>query len=214
MVRAGRALRQFLGELDALRFAARKRGRRLAELDVAEADVEQRLELLLDLRDVLKQRQRLFDRRVEQVGDGLALVLHRQRLAVVARAAADVAEDVDVGQEVHLDALHAVALARLAAPALDVEGEAAGLVAALARFGQHRVQLADGREEPGVGRGVRARRAADGRLVDLDHLVDVLQPFDRVVLARLCRASRRGGARARGRGCRRRASTCPSPRRP
>ena len=173
------------GELDALRLAAGERRRRLAELDVAEADIEQGLELLLDLRDVLKQRHRLFDGRVEQVGDGLALVLDRQRLAVVARAAAHVAQDVHVGQEVHLDALQAVALARLAAPALDVEGEAAGLVAALARLGEHRVQLADGREEAGVGRGVRARRAADGRLVDLDHLVDVLEPLDGVVRARL-----------------------------
>ena len=39
-----------------------------------------------------------------------------------------------VGQEVHLDHLGALALARLAAAALDVEGEPAGLVAADLRF--------------------------------------------------------------------------------
>ena len=50
---ARRALGEFARELDALRLAARKRCGRLAELDVAEADVEERLELLLDLRDVL-----------------------------------------------------------------------------------------------------------------------------------------------------------------
>ena len=38
--------------------------------------------------------------------------------------------------------------------------------------GQHREQLADEREQPGVGRRVRPRRAADRRLIDLDHLVD------------------------------------------
>jgi hypothetical protein len=36
----GGALRQLAGELDALRLAAGEGGRRLAELDVAEADVE------------------------------------------------------------------------------------------------------------------------------------------------------------------------------
>ena len=83
---------------------------------------------------ILEQRQSLFDRRVQQIGDDLALVLARERLAVVARAAADVASDINVGQEVHLDALQPVALAGFAAAAFDVEREAARLVAALARF--------------------------------------------------------------------------------
>ena len=56
----------------------------------------------------------------------LSAVLHLQRLAIVALALADVAGDVDVGQEVHLDLDDAVALAGFAAAALDVEGEAPG----------------------------------------------------------------------------------------
>src|SRR5690606_11949429 len=67
-----------------------------------------------------------------------------------------------------------VALARLAAAALDVEGEAARLVAALARLGGAGEQVADVGEDAGVGGGVGARRAADRALVDLDDLVDVL----------------------------------------
>ena len=47
---AGGAPRQLGGELDALRLAAAQRGRRLAEPDVAEADVHQRLQLGADLR--------------------------------------------------------------------------------------------------------------------------------------------------------------------
>ena len=43
---AGLALRKFFREFDALGFAAGKRGGGLAELDVAEADVHQRFELL------------------------------------------------------------------------------------------------------------------------------------------------------------------------
>ena len=48
---ARRAPRQLGRQLDALRLAARQRRRRLAEVDVAEADVEQRLELACDVRD-------------------------------------------------------------------------------------------------------------------------------------------------------------------
>jgi hypothetical protein len=124
-----------------------------------------------------------------------------QRLAVVALALADVALDVDVGQEVHLDLDDAVALAGLAAAALDVEGEAAGLVAARLRLGQPGEPVADRGEGAGVGGRVGARRAADRRLVDVDDLVEQLDPVDPVVRAGLlaraverraapCRASR------------------------
>ena len=75
----------------------------------------------------LEEGQRVLDRHVEHLVDALALVVDLQRLAVVALALADVAGHVDVGQEVHLDLDHAVALAGLAAPALDVEAEAPGL---------------------------------------------------------------------------------------
>ena len=108
-----------------------------------------------------------------------------QRLAVVALAAADLARDVDVGQELHLDLDDPVALAVLAAAALDVEREAARTVAAHARLGHAGEQLADGREQADVRGRVGARRPADGRLVDLDDLVDRLDALERVVLARI-----------------------------
>ncbi len=42
-------------------------------------------------------------RHVEHVRDVLAMIGDLERLAVVARAVADLARNVDVGQEVHLD---------------------------------------------------------------------------------------------------------------
>ena len=84
----------------------------------------------------------------------------------------------------HLDLEDAVALARLAATALDVEAEAAGLVAAHARLTRLAEELADRVEDARVRRRIRARRAAD-RLVDVDDLVDVLESLDLLVLARL-----------------------------
>jgi len=81
--------------------------------------------------------------------------------------------------------LSPVALASLATAAFDVEAEASRLVPALARFRQHGVQIANQRKKPGIGGGIRPRRAPDGRLVDADHLVDQLDALDRLVRAGL-----------------------------
>ena len=126
-----------------------------------------------------------LDGEIEHLGDRLAAVLHVERLAVVAAALALLAGHEDVGQEVHLDGDDAVALAGLAAPALDVEREAAGPVAAGLGLGHHGEQIADEREEPGVGGRIRARRAADRRLIDLDDLVDLVHALDHLVRAGL-----------------------------
>ena len=88
----------------------------------------------------------------------------------------------------HLDLHEPVALTRLAASALHVEREAPRPVAADLRLGHLGEQLANGREEPGVRRRIRARRAADRTLVDVDDLVDVLETRDAVVLPGMTRA--------------------------
>ena len=116
--------------------------------------------------------------------------MHLQGLPVVAGAVADLAGHVDVGQEVHLDLDGAVARAGLAAAALDVEGEPARLVAADLGLGRGGEQRADVVEDAGVGGRVGARRAADGRLVDVDDLVEVVQPGDPGVPARDAAARR------------------------
>ena len=166
--------RQFLGQLHALRLAARQRGRRLAELDVAQADVDQRLQLARQRRHRLEQLQRVLDGHLQHVVDVVALVEDLQRLAVVALAVADVAGHVDVGQEVHFDLDQAVALAGFAAAAAHVEAEATRRVAARARFRHLCEQFAQRREQSGVGRRIGTRRAADRRLVDVDDLVEQL----------------------------------------
>jgi hypothetical protein len=66
---------------------------------------------------VLEELAGVLDGHGEDVGDGLAAVLHFEGFAVVALALADLALDEDVGEEVHLDLLEALALAGLAAAA-------------------------------------------------------------------------------------------------
>ncbi len=182
---SGVALGEFQRKLDALRLASGQRGRRLAEADVTQADVDQRGELFLHHRHRVEEHGGVLHRHLQHVADGLALVVHLQRLAVVARAVADVARHVDIRQEVHLDLDHAIALAGLAAPALDVEGKAPRAVAARARFRYAGEEFADRCEKPRIRGRVGARRASDRALVDVDHLVEEFQAVDFSVRRRL-----------------------------
>src|SRR5512138_1074467 len=177
---SGRAFRELLRELYALCFAARQRRRVLAESNIREPDIDERLELRRDDRRIAKELERILDGHLEHLVDVLALVADLERLAVVSPAFAHVARHVDVRQEMHLDLDHAVALACLASAAFDVEAKAPRLITASARFRDRREDLADGREQAGVRRRVRARRAADRALIDVDDAIDLLQAFDGV----------------------------------
>src|SRR5947207_2810034 len=88
----------------------------------------------------------------------------------------------------HLDLDQAIPLARFAAAALDVERKTPGTVTALARFLHLGEQFANRREESGVRRGIRSRRAADRALIDADDFIEVLKTFDFRVRRRLLRA--------------------------
>ena len=122
-----------------------------------------------------------FNGHVEDLADVFAFVLDFEGFAVVAFAVADFAGDVHVGQEVHFDFNHAVALAGFASAAFDIEGESADVVAAFAREGDAGEEFADGCEQTGVGGGVGTRGAADGGLVDVDDFVKVFEAADVVV---------------------------------
>ena len=126
---------------------------------------------------------RLGDGHLQHVGDALAPEHDLQRVLVVAPAVAHLARHGHVRQELHLYLHVAVARARLAAPALHVEGEASGHVAARLRLRQGGEQLPYGGERAGVGGRVAAGRPADGRLVDVDDLVHVVQAVDAVARA-------------------------------
>ena len=146
--------------------------------DIGESHVHQGLELAVDNLDRGKEGQGVFDGEVQDLVDGLSLVADLQRLPVIAAALAGVALDIDVRQEVHLHPDKPVALARLAAPALDVEAEAARSVAPGAGLGDRGEEVPHHAEEPGIGGRIGAGGAADGALVDVDDLVEVLQALD------------------------------------
>ena len=106
--------------------------------------------------------------------------MHLERLAVIALTLADLARDVDIRQEVHLDLQQAVAGAGLAAAAANVEREAPGIVAAQLRVLRGGKEAADIVKQAGIRRRVGARRAADGTLVNVDDLVQILHTVNAV----------------------------------
>ena len=173
-------LSEFGGEFHALAFSAGEGGGGLTELDVAEADFLQHLDLLENLGLVLEELDGLADGHVEHVGDALSLEADLEGLAVVALAVAGFAGHEHVGQEVHLDGLVAVAATGLAASAGDVEGEASGLVGSHLRLGHLDEEFADVGEDLGVGGGIAPGGATEGRLIDADHLVDGFDALDAV----------------------------------
>ena len=73
------ALGQLGGELDTLALAARERRTGLAERKVAEADLLDGTEFLVDGRDILEELHGHVDRHVQHVVDILAFVFHFER---------------------------------------------------------------------------------------------------------------------------------------
>ena len=164
------------GQLHPLGFAAGQGGAGLAQLHIAQAHVVKRLDLVQDLLLVGKEGAGLLHRHVQHVCNILALVAHLQGLPVVALAAADVAGHVHIRQKMHLDLHKAVALAGLAATALDIEGEAP--LAEAAHFCILRAckQIADIVKDTGIGRRIGARRTTDWALIQRDDLIHRFQP--------------------------------------
>src|SRR5581483_2478694 len=179
------ATAQLAGQLDALGFAAGERRCRLAQLDVVQADVVQGLQHRPDARHVREMVQGLLHVHVEHVVNALALEADLQRFAVEAAAFADGTGHPDIGEEVHVEAIGAIAFARLTAAAGLVEAEAARLIAADLRLGQLGEQSANLVEDLDVRRWVGARRPANRRLIDVNDFVNVLGADDAIVLANL-----------------------------
>ncbi len=178
---AGRGASQFGRELQTLRLATRQRRRALPKRQVAEAHVIERLQEPPDLRHIDQMREGRADRHLQNLGDVLALVAHLQRLALIAFPAAGLARHPHVRQEVHLVADLPEPFAIVASPAGPVEAESVDGVAADLAVGQTGEDLADDVEDAAVRRRVGERRVADRLLIDVDDLVDEVQPADFVM---------------------------------
>ena len=188
---------EFGGQFHPLGLAAGERRGRLAEREIIEAHVAQRLQDAADLGYALEKLHGLAAGHVQHLGDRLAVIAHGERLLIVALAVARIALDPDVGQEVHLDAKLAVALALFATAAGHVETEPPRLVAAKFRLGQLGEERADQVQGPRERGRIGTGRLTQGLLIDADHLVDLLDAEDGIVgagkgLGTVQRAGERG----------------------
>ncbi len=107
-----------------------------------------------------------------------------QSFFIIPPAPALFAFHIHIGQKLHFNPHEAFALTRFASAAFDIEAESSGRISADARFGQFRVQITDGRKGAGVSGRIRARRAADGRLVNINHFVQILQSQNSFMFSR------------------------------
>ena len=176
--------RQEQGELQPLRFAARQRRDRLAEPQVVESHFGERRQRRVDVAIAGEERARLGDRHREHVGDRPALERDVEHLGAIALAVAIGAAQVDVGQELHLHVLEAVAATGRTAARARIEAERARRVLALARKRRRGKALADRVERADVARRIGARGAADRRLVDQHDLVDQVGAAEQPMRAR------------------------------
>src|SRR5690606_1724982 len=180
-------------DLQALRFAARERGRRLAETQIPQPDLLQLPEHLTQAVLADEELDRLVDGQVEGFANVQPLVADLARFWLVALPSAHLAGHEDVGEEDHLDLYDALTLTCLAAAALHVEGEETRLPAALPGERLRCVQLADEVERLDVRHGIRAVRSPDRRLIHEHHVVDVSNAFQPVILTdRLAQVPLRG----------------------
>ena len=173
---------KFRRQLDALGLAAGELRGGLAELDIAQSHIIERLDLAADGGNIFKKFQRLLDSHFQDIRDVFALVADLQGLTVVAFAVADFTGDIDIGQKMHLDLDDAVAGAGFAPPSLYIEGEAAFGIAAGAGVLGPREEGADQIKDAGIGRRIRPGSPADRGLVDIDDLVQLFDPLDVLVL--------------------------------
>ena len=135
-------------------------------------------EALQDPGDRIKELAALVDPHFQDVADRPSLEANLEGLAVEPLAAADLARDMKIGKKVHRQPTLAEPPTRLTAAPLGVEAESTGAIASNLGFAGQGEDPADLVINAGRRGGGRARAAANRALIDLDELVDRLEPHD------------------------------------
>src|ERR1019366_4732038 len=165
---------QMLRQLHALRLAARKRRRRLPQPQISQPNFLQRPQLLRDLWHFRKKLQSFLNGEVQNFVNVLPAIPHVEHGWLIARPLTLLANQFDVGQELHLHRDRAVALACLTTPARNVERKMSRPESALLRLGQGSEQFADRVKRLDIRHRIRPRRPSNRRLVDQHHFLNKL----------------------------------------
>ena len=99
----GGPLRKFSRQLHSLGLTTRQRRRRLAEPNITEPHIHQRLQVAGDRGLITEELNSLSYRHIQHIGDVLAFELHIERVTVVAGTLTHLTWHIHVGQKVHFD---------------------------------------------------------------------------------------------------------------
>src|SRR5436190_617918 len=193
--RAALAAAQPGGDPQPLRLAARQGRRRLAQLQVTQADLADWPQRRGDRGPAGEPVQGVVHAEAEHAGYGQAVDPDGQGGGVEAGAVAGRAPDGDVGQVLDVEVDVAEPAAGRALALAGVEREVPGLPApppGVSGLGEHAADLV---ERPGVGRRSRPRVLADRRRVDLNDLADAAEVQAAHVPGRRRPAEQRPGGR-------------------
>src|ERR1700744_4641484 len=121
-------------QLHALRFTTTERGGRLSQAEIAQANFFQHAHLVSDLWMSGEKLQRFTHREVQHFMNIFAFIANVKDRRLVAHAFAVFANQLHVGQKLHLDGYGAIALTRLTAAARYVEGKMSSAESMLVRL--------------------------------------------------------------------------------
>ena len=185
--------RKIGSQLEALRFAARKRGCRLAEAKITEADFVEHAQLGNDFGNTGEKSQGFARGHLENIVDILAAIANVENAGLEASAAAFLADELDVGEKLHFNGDGAIALAGLAAATGDVERKMTGGEPAALGIGRRGKDFANGIKGLEIGGGVGAGRASNGRLIHDHDFAEMLIALEALAeLADACARALRG----------------------
>ncbi len=152
----------------------------MSNADIAKPHTHQGIHFFTDAWNRLEKGLRIFNRHIKNVCYAIVFELYFQSFTIIAFALAGFTLHIDIRQKMHLYLDQPIALAGLTAPPLDVEAEPTRRIAARLGFRQAGEPIPDRRKRPRIGRGVGPRGAANRALVDVDDLVQMLEPLDRL----------------------------------
>ena len=185
---SGTAFHQFACQFDSLGFSAGQGRRRLAKLHIIETDLVQCLQLVTNFGNILKYLHCLLYVHFQHIGDGMPFKFHLQRFAIETVFLTHRTTDPNVSQKVHFKARGTVSFARFTAAAFYVKAKPPRFVPAPLRLRQLGEQRTDLVKYFRIGSRIRAGCATDGRLVNGNQFVQLIQTVNLLMFTRIALA--------------------------
>ena len=132
---------------------------------------------------MFEEMKSLFHRHIQHIINTFPLIFDLQRLPVVPLSLADLTGYIHIRKKMHLNLQDSVAAAGLAPAAFHIKTETSLLISPCLCIRRSCEQFPDQVKHSRICGRVGLWRPADRRLVNIDHLVQLLDSFDVLVLS-------------------------------